>query len=406
MFTSPTSERTALLWGDAWWVAGRDEPIRFASPSQAAAALAAAWPDERRSLRVIFEPTGFVSVGAECPQADRATVGAILGDLHPALATPGLAWSHEPILPKGEVCDTVLHHEAEPALTALVEELAVAGFTVTGAWPLVTWLNALPSEVSESGAVLVVALSCERVCFYRHSASGARSVQRWNGESAVGEFGHQLREILMTNPAEPVWLVPTEPELIMALDGSVSLADKSAVEVIQVGDALLRPTTIPSRHPAQLLPLPRKPMAGTVVMLAGWMLLCTTLGITGNYLRDYATWRRDAATIAARKAALRIENAHRRSNAAEIAALRASETDVAPRTPASDVLARIAATIPPGIVLDGFAATGRGFEMTGWHEESTAVEPWLATLRANQPGWELTAGGPGASFNANVVFRP
>src|SRR5690242_11267239 len=98
MSTSATSEHTILLWENRWWLPGRALPVTFTNGAQAVGALSAAWPEYRRVVRLIYEPTGIATATAECPQADRATLAQALGEQFPALVSPELAWSHEPIL--------------------------------------------------------------------------------------------------------------------------------------------------------------------------------------------------------------------------------------------------------------------------------------------------------------------
>ncbi len=123
MSISPTSERTALLWGRRWWLAGRDEPLEFQSFAHAAEILAAQVGSPAR-LRLVYQPEFLVSVPAACPRGNRAALQAALGFEHPAIAEPAQAWSHEPIFATADGHATFLHYEREPGLFELVERLA------------------------------------------------------------------------------------------------------------------------------------------------------------------------------------------------------------------------------------------------------------------------------------------
>lgn len=404
-----TSKRTVLLWGRAWWIAGRTEPTPFADMAKAAAALAAAWPDEAKVFRLIYEPEGFATIPTACPLANRATLAFALSDQHPELAVPGIAWSHEPILGAGEAYGTLLHLEAQPALHDLVHRLADAGFTVTGAWPLPTWLNGVPSEVSKSGAVLVAAFQRERACLYRHSGDGVRTIERWLGPEALPQLGGYLRQVFAKNAAEPVWLVPREPALVAELDALVPLADKPAVEVVGLPEALGRETVIPSRHPAQLLPPAPMFTVGRAVVAASVLFLLAALGFGGNYARNYIAWQRDAAARTVQKSVLRAEIAHLRANAMEIAALQARVAGTPAPASAVAVLAHLGASLPPDLAWEAVEITARGFTVAGWLSPGTAsFEPWLGRLRAAKPGWPIAAEPPGrdGAFRVRGAFAP
>jgi hypothetical protein len=149
------------------------------------AALAADGP---RRLRLIYQPDGFTSVVTPCPQAGRRTLALALQEQHPGLATDEIAWSHDPILPLGGSFTTVLHYEPSPWLFALLEQLGSAGIVVEEVWPLPTWLQALPDEWSDTGALTVLAVAGDRACAYHHPATGARQVLVWptNGPTTPG----------------------------------------------------------------------------------------------------------------------------------------------------------------------------------------------------------------------------
>ncbi|MFA5263740.1 MAG: hypothetical protein WC378_07920 [Opitutaceae bacterium] len=407
MFTSPKSKRTALWWGDRWWLAGRSVP--FADAAHAANALAAAWPDEPRQVRIVYEPDGSATFAAPCPNGNRALLAFALADQHPALETPGIAWSFEPILSSAEGFSTLLHLEPRPALHEVVRQLREAGFTVSGAWPLPSWLNTLPNDLSESGAVCIAAVSPEHACVYRHAQTGIRSVERWSGPPAPAEFAAYLLGLFSVDATESVLLVTTEAAVIESIGAVCPLEDRLGLEVLTIEEALARDTAFGTRHPAQLLPPMPVITASRAVAAASVALLLTAAGMAGLYAHDYMRWRSDTLARETQKQYLGSELAHLRTNAAEIAALRGELAAVGQGPSASALLERIAATVPPEILLRSLKVTQQGFDATGWIAPAAIATGWdgwrsrLAaglTLRltpgqpANDGAWELKGESP------------
>ena len=255
LFSSLKSEAaTVLLWGDRWWLPRHQLPVPFAEPGQAAALLAAAWLGRTKRLRVIYQPDDFTTVPAACPNAGRTMLALALAEEFPVVTHPGLLWSHEPILAAGESFNTLLHHETRPALFGLVHQLQEHGFTVDSVWPLPTWLNALPPDLSDSGAMTLIAVSAERFCVYRHSPEGIRSVQTGQGADVLDQLAGILQAIFAKHPDEFVLYVTTDDGLIDALNQRLPLIGDRVVGHFSVWEALAKAAPISSRHPAQLLP--------------------------------------------------------------------------------------------------------------------------------------------------------
>ncbi|MDB6079902.1 MAG: hypothetical protein JWO82_3649, partial [Akkermansiaceae bacterium] len=189
MSTSPTFELTVLLWGDRWWVAGRSEPLAFQNLTHAVEILAAHLivEGQRIAVRLVYQPSSLVSIAVACPDGNRATLQRVLEVEHATLENPDIAWGYEPVLSIGEEHSTILHHEQVPGLFALVGALQQRGIDVVGAWPLATFLHALPGDWSESGAVAVLAVAADRAIAYHHPADGIREVKEWAGAGAQTE---------------------------------------------------------------------------------------------------------------------------------------------------------------------------------------------------------------------------
>ena len=381
--------KTVLLWGDRWWLSDSPEPLPFAGFEEAARVLAAHLGLKHAKLRLIYQPDTLATVATPCPKGSRTTLVAALAPSFPTLGTADHAWSHEPILAKGDSFATLLHFEREPRLEVLLAQLAAQGIAVETVWPLPTFLHALPDEWSESGAMTIVALSPDRVCGYRHSADGERSAPAWSGENALAEFGAWLSDIFVRNPDEPILLVG-DPDAAAALEPHAAPSERPNVKWLPLTEALARRVVLPRHHPAQLLaPMPVITLQRAVV--AASLAFLALAGWSGAaYAHDILAWRTADADREIRKQALRTEVAHLQGNAAEITRLRETLSRVAVRPPAGALLQKIAATTPREVACDTLSVTSGGFALNGHLAPSApagAGEAWRARL--TDPGWTL-----------------
>lgn len=378
--TSPRSKPlTVLLWGDRWWLAGRTDAIPFAHGDEAAGVLVAALAgDGPQRLRLIFQPDGFMSVVTPCPKAGRRTLALALQEQFPGLATDEIAWSHEPILSVGESFTTVLHCESSPRLFALIEQLASAGIAVEEVWPLPTWLQALPDEWSDTGALTVLAIAGNRACAYHHPATGARQVIAWPpNEPTTPELW--LANLFDRDPAEPVLVVTDEPAAHAAWSPGPA---RTGLRHLTLAEALAHSATIPSRHPARLLPAEPTVTAPRAVVAASFALLLAAGGMVGPWALAHVNARNAALVQTVREHALSAEVAHLRTNAAEIAALREEAAGhTAPFGGA--LLRRLAATVPPEVTLATLRADVGSFAAQGFlapQASSGVLDRWQQAL--------------------------
>lgn len=254
MSTSPKSEATVLLWGNRWWLPHHRLPVPFSDIAEAAEQLAAVWQEPNRTLRLIFQPDDFATVPVECPNGNRATLAAALGDEHPALRHPGHVWSHEPIMALGEGYTALLHYETRPMLYALVHQLRACGFTITTVWPMAAWLNALPPELSDSGAMTICAIHSDRFCLYRHSADGVRALRCGQGGDVLTAVAVHLGGLATQPETEFVLYITTEQQLFEQLAEKITIDARHVVGAFAMWQALAKPVPLSARHPAQLLP--------------------------------------------------------------------------------------------------------------------------------------------------------
>lgn len=392
---------TVLLWGDRWWLPRQKMPVPFGDPGQAAAMLAAAWPERDRRLRLIYQPEDLVTVTVSCPDTNRATLALALAQEHPAVGHPGLVWSYEPILPAGETYGTLLHHETRPALFALVHGLEERGFAVESVWPMATWLNALPPDLTESGAITVFALHSDRFCLYRHSAAGVRSVHSGQGSGAQKALLELLRPVASENPGEFVLCVATDPELMAAVEERVALAGGHAVGIFTLPEALARSAVLPPGHPAQMLPpvprfsAPRLVNAATLLLFLG--------ALVGGAVHMHAWNRNHAAELGRLEQRRQLEGdiEHRRANRVRIASLQSEVAALRRTTPSvCSVLRNVAATIPAEVVVTALYVTRKTYEVNGWSKEE-AADAWAYRLGADT----RVAAKAGGSFSLQSPIR-
>lgn len=384
IFTSPRSKAlTVLLWGDRWWLAGRTDAIPFTHRDEAAGELVAALAgDAPRRLRLVYQPDGFMSVVTSCPKAGRRTMALALQEQFPGLATEEIAWSHDPILSVGESFTTVLHCESSPWLFALIGQLGSAGIAVEEVWPLPTWLHALPDEWSDTGALTVLAIAGNRACAYHHPATGARQVIAWPpNEPTTPELW--LANLLDRDPAEPVLVVTDEATSDAAWSPGPA---RPGLRHLTLPEALSHSATIPSRHPARLLPVEPVVTASRAVLASSLALLIAAVGVVVPWVVGHVNARNAALVQTVRERALSVDVAHLRINAAEIAALR-EEAAGRTRPFAGALLRRLAATVPPEVTLATLRADPGSFAAQGFvapQASSGVLDRWQQALAQDQ----------------------
>ena len=413
MFISrPSEPLTVLLWGDHWWFAGTGASVEFSDLEQAVEVLVARYADAPKPvrLRLVFQPDALETVAVACPQGDRATLASALAEEFPALRIPGCMWSHEPVLAMGGDCTTLLHFETQPGLLGLATRLAQRGLAVDSAWPLATFMQRLPGEESEAGAVTVVALQAQRAVAYRHPADGVRTALLWHGESSVADVGAWLGDVLARHAEEAVLLVCADEETASALGAFVGVEGYPGVEQLTLHGALARPVVLPRYHPAQLLPRTPVVTAQRAMVAASVALLIAAGGLGVAYGHDFVAGRNVVKDQQARLTALRSEVAQLRENAAEIAALHRSLDGGGAGPPCGALLEKISTTLPAQVTLTSLRIKGRSWALDGWVAPSAgprAGEEWRKRLAPPGAPWTAeTKPGAGGSFSLTGGFLP
>ncbi|AHF94615.1 hypothetical protein OPIT5_22080 [Opitutaceae bacterium TAV5] len=407
--------QTVLLWGNKWWLENTAAPVSFTSLADAVGALASALPPGReKRLRLVYQPDDLVSAPTHCPNGTRNLLAITLGPEHPALVRPGYAWSHEPIRRDGEGFETILHYETTPALFDLVADLEGHGFVVESAWPLGTFLHALPLEWPASGAVSVAAVERERVCALRQETDGKRSLHHWHGDNAVDEFGRWLGGIVEQNPGDSVLLVSGKrnaANIRKLLDRKEGRED-AAFECIPLPDALVRAVVLPRKHPAQLLPPARLANPQVMAMAASVALLAGAAGFAVPWLGAQVAAHPSGPAQAARIATLETEVARLNTEAEQVIRARERAPDSGP--PVGFLLHQLS-TLPSQIALGSLRVSADGFTLTGHVAPDTSpriLEQWQKQSGSTGNAWRWPDGavsaeqiGSGGAFTLHGVFQ-
>lgn len=388
MSTSPKSEATVLLWGDRWWLPHHRLPVPFADLAQAADQLAAAWPEPNRIMRLVFQPDDFATVPVECPNGNRATLTMALAEEHPVLLHPGHVWSHEPIMGLGDGFTTLLHYETKPILFALVHRLRERGFTVTTVWPMATWLNALPPELSDSGAMTICAIHSDRFCLYRHSADGVRALRSGQGGDVLTAVAVHLGGLASQPEGEFVLYITTEEHLLERLAEKIPPGSRHIVGAFAMWQALAKSAPLPSRHPAQLLPpVPLVTAPQLIKLIAAACLLLSAI-LAASPARVLVTAWSNRTAGEDEKRTLLAEIEPLRANEAEMRQLQAGMAEMADDPlPWSAWLQALAKELPVQVVLTGLKADRLGFAVEGGVVGELPDAVWLSWHQAMQePG--------------------
>lgn len=398
MSTSPTFELTVLLWGDRWWVAGRSEPLEFQNLDHAVEVLAAHLivEGQRVAARLIYQPASFVSLAVSCPNGNRGTLQRALEIEHPALENPEVAWGYEPVLPIGEEYSTILHHEREPGLFALTGALQHRGIDVVAAWPLATFLHALPGDWSESGAVAVLAVASDRSLAYHHSGDGVREVKEWSGAGARTEALAWLAA-LSSAP---------DSKLVVGADGDAERESADWTHVV-FSRALAERVILPRLHPAQLIPPAVAAPAERVMMAAGFLMMLTGAWFVAGHARNYWAGHQRAAVQQSEIQSLTREVSLLKENEVEITRLQRTLAGLGNGAPISELLDTVGRGLARTTAIDSIRATAERFELSGF-VAAGASEPFVAWQRNLAGGkWQIepAAGVPGR-FTLRGEFLP
>jgi hypothetical protein len=413
MFTLRRFERpatVALLWGDRWWLEGRAEPISVAEPSRAAETLLAGLGESRPArLRLLYQPTSFVSIAAACPMAGRTAIRDALQEEHPALGREDCAWGYEPIAVGPQMGATLLHYETEPGLHALVAALHAAGIAVEGAWPLASALNLVPLDWPDTGALTVVAVAERQTFVYRHSPGGLRETHCINGDGAATLASQTAREASQRadTALHVVAFDPAGEHLATALT-SIDDPGGKVARWPRVVDAA---RTLAPHQPNQLLATSTWWTAARAIHCATAAVLLAACVLGGEQALRWSQQQRLAAVRTAESGALMRNLDALRANETEAHRLREEIAALRPGAVACGALLRaLPRELPPQIVLTRVRADDGAFTVEGGVASAgltaAAWRAWQTAVGAETHPWRLAAAAmPGADFTLKGQWR-
>ncbi|MCB1104584.1 MAG: hypothetical protein H7A44_08465 [Opitutaceae bacterium] len=375
---------TVLLWGNRWWLPHHPLPIPFSHPAQAADQLAAAWSDPNRTIRLIYQPDDLDSVPVQCPNGNRSTLTCALAEDHPVMVHPGHVWSYEPILPMGDGFGTLLHYEATPGLYALVHRLREHGFTISSVWPMITWLNGLPPDLSPSGAMTICALHTDRFCLYRQSTGGTRAFRAGHSGDILKAVSSHLADLPTHVETEFVLFVSTDDALVESLITQIPVDDRQILGVLSLTGSLAKAVPLGPKHPAQLLPPVPVITAPKLLSVISGACLLIALGLSVTPAINW--WN---------------QQANRRAQAQEKQTLLATVgTDAIDPLPWDQFVSRLTTSLPAEVVLTTIQADRQGFELDGGIANGSSganLALWQQSLQGQGAPWNLAAETYGAS---------
>ncbi len=394
MFTLPKSNMTTiLLWGDRWWLPHHKLPVPFADLAQAADQLSAAWPGSNRTLRLIYQPDEFATVPVQCPNGNRATLALALGEEHPVVHHPGHVWSFEPIHASGDSFGTLLHYETRPILFGLVHRLRELGFTVSSVWPMGTWLNALPPDLSPSGAMTVCAIHSDRFCLYRQSADGGRALRAGHDGNILQAVSTHLAGLPTKAETEFVLYVTTDDALVERLTERVPLDDRQILGIFSMSQALAKPAVIPARHPAQLLPPVPLITAPKMISIVSAVCLFAAIGLAVTPVRAWINHHQNEAINRQERLTLSSDIEILKPQVAELKRRQSEQLADGPDPlPWVELLRTLPNALPPQVVLTRFQADRSGFQIHGGVSNGLADvswERWQQSLQSHAGRWRL-----------------
>lgn len=394
MFSSPRSEPlTVLLWGRRWWFPQGDS-ANFTSLAEAAEVLASRLGNT--TLRLIYQPESLKSVVTPCPSGNRATLRTALGFEHPAIASEDTAWGFEPPLSRGDNFETILHFEESPGLFELVHALARKEIHVLSAWPLYTFLHALPTEWPVSGGFAIVAVQFGHALACYHPSSGPRQVLTWHGDTAATEAEQWVLLQQAARPDDTVMLITSDPP---------ATAD---LQHVRLSDALAQPAVLPRSHPAQLLP-PEPLFAPPRVAVAAGVLLLIGAGLAGaRYAQHYYAAQTEARDQVIEKSRLVSELEHYRVNRTEILALRSQLAQPGAGLPILEWLEKLCTGLPPTVAFGRIQIEQARFTVTGFVAPggTEACSAWKSRLSDSRWRFEPETAQPDGRFVLAGSFTP
>jgi hypothetical protein len=267
-----------------------------------------------------------------------------------------------------------------------VHELEGCGFRVATAWPLATFLQFVPREVSETGAFTVVAAQAHRGLAFRHGPDGKRTVEAWHGPAWVDDARAWLQQARKADSAEQLVVVVEDEGL------AEKLAEGTEAERRLLRDVVGSEVALPAKHPAQLLPVNRLPFFNALAYAASVALFLAAGALAALQIQAQAKANSVDAERAREIATLQDEIVELERLSQQQALDNPSSATPPPAL--APMLRKIGRTIPKEVVLESVSFREGRLEVTGYSKPGTdpsVISTWSGAIAENGVGLHTPA---------------
>ena len=257
-----------------------------------------------------------------------------------------------------------------------------------------TWLNALPPDLSPSGAMTVCAIHSDRFCLYRQSADGGRALRAGHDGNILKAVSTHLAGLPTKAETEFVLYVTTDDTLVERLTERVPLDDRQILGIFSLTHALAKSITLPSRHPAQLLPPVPIVTAPRLISLVSAVCLFVAIGLAVTPVRAWINHHQVEAISRQEKLTLSAEIETLRPKVTELKRRQSEQlVDGPDPLPWAQLLRTLPAALPAQVVLTRFQADRNGFHIHGGVSRGfTNIDwdQWQQSLQSHAGRWIMS----------------
>jgi hypothetical protein len=221
------------------------------------------------SLRLLYLPADLRMEPAECPQGNRKSIQRALQHDYPVLENNVAAWAAQPPIATEKAAVTFLSIERVARLHRLVTDLEPLGVIIEAAFPLLSWLERLPSFASR-GHSLAILHADDLALIYARDDQGGRHVYQF--DELVPE---RTREIVGSQISQAA----TSPSISVVSFSAVPLeifADPTPT-AISANDFIAEAWNIPPRDPSNFFPPQSRFNPSITATVAGAVLALSAL---------------------------------------------------------------------------------------------------------------------------------
>lgn len=221
------------------------------------------------SLRLLYQPADLRMEPAECPMGRRKSIQRALQHDYPVLENNVAAWAAQPPIATEKAAVTYLSIERVARLHRLHATLEPLGVVIEAAFPLLSWLERLPSFATRGYSMAILAAD-EISLIYARDDQGGRHVYQF--DDMVAE---RTREIVSSQVTQAT----TAPAVSLVSFSSppLEILTDPAPTILLANDFIAEAWNIPLNDPSNFLP-PESPVnASLITTIAGGLLALTAL---------------------------------------------------------------------------------------------------------------------------------